>query len=189
MDDPLRSILLAPDTHDPFTLVVSEALLQTADRDGRNLVACPDDFLLQLIEQAKYSLKPGEPLTKSILWGLCPLGNTEIQEDDNWITVSPIDPLSATQTRADRTALGKFVRATEEKGYASIDECTAAAASMRTRVEPNFFQDYPSMLFAKNDLPSGDGLDLLRFYASLGSAAGEGKEFKVGELDSDQLSD
>ncbi len=189
--EPLRSVLLNPERIDPMTLVVSDALLQTADREGKNLAACPDDFLLDIVEQAKYYLSPGRTLTKHVLWSLFPLANSQVSDEGSWITLAPIDALAATETRADRTALGKFVRTHEEKGYVSIEDCAQAAASMRTRVEPDLFQSFPYLLANGNDIPGGAGLDLLRFYASLGTAAldpsGHAKQLRVADLDNEQL--
>ncbi len=110
----LLQALQSPETHDPLSFAVKEVLDQTLDGD---VVAClPDEAVLQTSQQNPPSLQG--------------LRGIQIKQEANWTVISAADPYVAESNRANRAALGAFLRAGLSKGYADLTEMGALSLSL-----------------------------------------------------------
>jgi hypothetical protein len=124
-DSELRQALLNPETTDPLSFVMSEALLQTASDRNKNLVATVPDGMFA----GPYNVLPQ---TSSLLVkGLNDMGFTTAVAD-GWITVKPRDPFRMWEARANRSALGELMRSAAKDSRVSLEAWLRFAPTCRT---------------------------------------------------------
>lgn len=130
---PIRSeaqaLILNPTETDPLALATSEVLLGFAERDQVNLAAYPTDYC------EAWSRIAGR--TGRLTWDLFEkvLGRGEdmqFEEDEQWLTGKPTDPIAASETRLSREALGPYLQAAAEDDRVSI----ASEAAFDAAIDP-----------------------------------------------------
>lgn len=189
----LRQRLLNPETYDPLALIPGDLLVATAEARDQNLVALLTDSSLM---PAARKVQSG-PITPSQViqaarsdWGLT------VNETDGWIEISPTQPWRTRGQRVSRSGLGKFLRAIESKGFASLDEIAAFLLAgdsgdfgngidmVTTRlINPGFADAQFSMLMVGQR-------EMVQFYGLLGPSQRQtllaGRPIQVGGLNTKQ---
>jgi hypothetical protein len=128
-DSGLRRALLDPESIDPLSFVISEALFQTAHDREANLVATVSDAMFA----GPYNVLPK---TSSVLVsGLNDMGLT-VAESDGWLTVKPRDPFRMWEARTNRNALGELMRSAARDSRVSLDALLRFAPTCRSAEWP-----------------------------------------------------
>ncbi|MEA2553399.1 MAG: hypothetical protein QOJ65_1575 [Fimbriimonadaceae bacterium] len=188
----LREFFLHPEETDPLGTLASEALIGMAEQRGANLVAYPDDtlFLVAMFAGQEGKLKP--TLIIQALTGLGPISQMSLTEADGWMTVAPDDRYQAYISRTNRAALGQYLRAFNENGFAPIAATAKLAESARGR-EFGVLSIFVPMMLSQEAVPQGRGnVNILKLYASLGQEQIDrldgGQSIRFAELDKSQIS-
>jgi hypothetical protein len=187
----LRDCLLHPEQHEPLSMVVSDALLDDAQLENRNLVANVDDSLAGslLFAASQGNLKTG--VLRDIIRGSVAANDGAIAEPDAWMEISSTDPESMMARRIDRSVLGDYLRAREDKGYVSIADAGHLASAVKIHSVPAVASLQMFLLWPSSEMPFGyDTIDLLKLYDSLDpqqlDRMAQGNPISVAELRADQ---
>lgn len=125
-----RDLLIQPETSDPLCASLADPMIQQAEKEGLNLVAYASDN--SYYPCLFHGMKPdaqGAINPNVYLYVLTSQGKEKLERKDGWLVVKPADPLEATETRIDRPAMGRFMRALRQQGYATIEDWTALAGA------------------------------------------------------------
>jgi hypothetical protein len=190
LDAKLMEKLRRPDLHDPLSYMATDELLSLSKLKGKALVANVPDSLMGSIN----TLVPGGKQTVEAFEADLKKGETvSLSETDGWLVVKPARPINSRNNRTDRVALASLMKATVDKGLASLDDIAAYALT-----SPSPMQDGIGMLFGMTLIPGlfQQGIDgmtdwnALRFYGTLSTtqkqAARQGSAIQVGYLNADQ---
>jgi hypothetical protein len=121
-----RERILNPERYEPLAHLTGEVLHKTAEREGANLVAVLPDSLVGDMARAfsNASMGPKEVLRRlQAQWGM------SVASDGGWLIVRPSQPQAARDERVDRAALGRLLRALTARGWWTVDEMAAYAAT------------------------------------------------------------
>jgi hypothetical protein len=121
-DPDIRSALLTPTEHDPLAFFTSECVLKIADADGVNVAFAPCD---DCENEARLACRNGKFTSSLVQTLLAQYGGEECSNQDGWFTGKPLSPLRADARRCPRPEMQKYLRAIDEKGYASIEDQVA----------------------------------------------------------------
>lgn len=109
--------LTNPEKFEPLSLSTGESLIQLAEAKKENLVVSLSD------EAFQYGFYVGmQQTTPSMYLTLLGTALMNVEEKDGWLTLGPKNPASARKERLDRSVAGRFIRAVQAKGRATLDE-------------------------------------------------------------------
>jgi hypothetical protein len=112
----VKLVLVQPEKYEPLSLLVSDALIETAKAKSMNLVCSASDNLFMAVGLgAQGDVKPSQVLA------ILPVTGSRSDTKDGWITIGPKVPSYARRARASRVALGQFYRQCVREGRVSID--------------------------------------------------------------------
>jgi hypothetical protein len=161
-----------PTTLDPLALHLSEALIQFANRTGRQLVASVTDDMVTLTESATWTLQSTQ---KAIFANI----KTRWSESGGWLVVSPSNPYAA---NASRKALETLINSAPPSEQTLEDIATYAAEA-----DPpwNNAAAFPYFTLFASGVPQDDSRwPWLRVYDAMTNSerlrAGDG--LRIGEL-------
>ena len=167
----LKQRVLNPDEFDPLSFAPGEAMSQSAESKGMDLVAyLPDTSFNPLT----FSAANGNPTASRFLQSAKTMGALNVKEDAGWLLVSPREPAGARERRVNRDALAKALQTLDDKGFLNLDDW-AAFASKQTKA-PRFNEiddsylklvNSPAADSGLNQFSFGGGWQTLQFYASL----------------------
>lgn len=159
----LRDKLLNPEKFEPLALVTGEALVRVAASRHDNLAALLPDYSVYV-----GAFAARENFTPSMYLQALPRMGLDANESAGWLTLTPQLPTKARRDRADRSELGKFLRATIPAGHADLDTLSAYAASVEGDLDYSIGYGFVQTLLPR----SGDYLDLkfVRLYGQLSPA-------------------
>ncbi|MEA2553744.1 MAG: hypothetical protein QOJ65_1920 [Fimbriimonadaceae bacterium] len=187
----LRKQLLNPETCDPLSTVVSDALMALATQEDKNLVAVPKDDLLWLCRDAAVQGQLQPRWLRRIISVYAALTDVKLTDEGGWLDVGSEDPLEAQTERVDRAALGTFFRAVDENGYMSIEDCGKLALSINGHRPPSLVNRLTALLRPDVQAYQEGTLDLIRFYANLSPEQREsllaGRSVRVADLNREQM--
>ena len=182
--------LVNPESIDPLSLFVSEALIGTADQRNENLVAYPDDTLFRLIPMLYHDhLKPSQVI--ACLQQMQSWQDTEVSENDGWLTIAASDRLGTLRNRTDRAAMGEFYRGFLHDGRSTIESDAALAQSIKGLLVPPLLLSEP--YYVSPDIGDIGDFDVpvLKLYASLSDnqlrQLKDGSSLPVSTMSSDQI--
>jgi hypothetical protein len=115
--------VLDPEHHDPLSMYASDELLAVASNLGLPLVAVVPDSAMSIVNV----MTGRAPTIQDILSDLKDGGDMRRLNDDGWLTVKPVYPEEARETRIDRTALGALMRAVHAKDIPGLTDIAAFA--------------------------------------------------------------
>ena len=189
LSSPATDALLHPTTTDPLSMATSDTILGAAERDGVNAICLAPD-------NAEYWALNAGRLGKTSLETFQSVGTREcnltFSEDNGWLVVKPIDPLTVAKVRMPRPALEKFIQDSSAQGFVSIDTAADLLGSVSIDADDTIAYNYVTYLLPNGQLfAMGAVPDLLRFYGSLADstkdAAAKGTlQLHVREFDDDQ---
>lgn len=158
----LAAKLLVPEKLEPLSLLASEVLHALADRKKENLIAClPDDTIDEIGPMG------GEALTPTAVMEDLSEYSTSCEEKDGWIMIAPNDPLHSVANRADRKALGRLMKATQDGTGIKLDDYAGFALESGNPEEPYLASIQLRMLLESSGGMTGGDWTTLKFYGSL----------------------
>lgn len=107
----LRQKVAHPTTFDPLSFGVSDALLQLADSDGKNLIAVVSDefgYGYQVLPTLEWFLDDAKD---EIL----------LDRTGSWIVVTPTKPISSREQRTDRSVLEEIVGKLQQSKFGELE--------------------------------------------------------------------
>jgi len=119
LSDALRERILNPEKYEPLSLAPSEALLNSAEQKGKNLVAYLPDISFTPLSQA---LSRANVTPTAFLADAQNRADLQVVEDGGWLMVSPKSPIADRERITNRYALGPALRSLDKKGYLTLDE-------------------------------------------------------------------
>lgn len=183
IQEPLRSKVLNPETHDPLSFGITDLLLgAAADRNQPMIVVLPDSA--QTIDLN------GSPKASDLFSQLRVSEQVIVDTVDGWLVGKPFHAADARNRRLSRSAYGNLVRSISKSGRVGLSDLTSFAMSQR--VNPGYDSFYIMNLYALFGSAMA-GYDLsaweaLKFYGYLGETTRksmEGKFVAFGSLPRD----
>jgi hypothetical protein len=166
--DDLLAFLTNPEKNDPTSLYVSEAYMQVAKAEGKNLVAAFPD---RTVRDMARGFVAGNVTTKTVLGSSGAYGLT-VEETEGWLLVTPTWADNTRKTNFNREQTGKLLRSVNTRGFATLEEL-ADYSFYITLGLPDRPLDMVYLGLVNKDTAStldeyvGFSLDLLRLYAVL----------------------
>ncbi|MDI9639924.1 hypothetical protein QM565_29905 [Geitlerinema splendidum] len=112
----LRAVLLDPESYDPLSFFVQDALLAAGKSRSANIVAViPDTAFFSMAN----AMSPGGTNLSECLTNLS--GSCEFNESGEFLLVKPREPLAAEMKRVDRKSLRELLQVTDSRGYLSLE--------------------------------------------------------------------
>lgn len=179
--DDLRAKLLNPETHDPLSFGVSEALLGLAKVEKKNLIACVPDSAFDLTftsptmraSQVRHTLDFGETLT--------------LADDSNWLVARPGWPHRSRLNRTSRSQLGQLLRELDRSSGGCLGPLSKFASATPGNGPSSIVVNYLSMSEPSiATMLDPSSWELLRLYATLSPQQRQAQErikLRVAELD------
>jgi hypothetical protein len=128
----LVELLLQPEKVDPLSFILSDVLLQLADRKKMDLMAVANDADLLWMSTVGTKNKGLTVGTAEKMFG----ETLKYDDSSGWMTVRPADPYQARLDRLDRHAMGGLFRAIDKEGRLSLDSIASYLLKSRG---PNVF--------------------------------------------------
>ena len=180
--DALMKALVDPRGNEPTGFYIAESFIQAGAATGKNVVAAFHDGLLPSLAQ---KLVQGKLTTGGLIAASTGLG-LNVEQDDEWLTVSPIWASSARATMFDRKEASKLFGRIHSRGFATLDELADYSFSPVTGT-PRKSLDLVYMSLINKDVADQFGmyvnsnLDMLRLYGSLPAdmKRSEGEDIQV----------
>lgn len=168
---------------EPMGFIVGDILSQTAKESSVNLVADLPDKLLTFMPMSRYEK---DLQSRSLVERMAsPFNNMTGKFADGWLELTPADPVSATEDRIDREALGAFSRQVAEKKRVTLDDLANYAVKVPGHICFESIDAMIAKIYANHDSMTGSGLanyycaNVLRFWGSL--SAGQRTAIRKGE--------
>ena len=135
IESDMRAELLTPETADPLSLFVGEALSDAASALKLNLVAdLPDASFGRM---SRFFNESDKPVGASDFFKIqCPNFGLAVQTSTDWVTISPSEPIEAEGQRVNRAGLGHLLRSIDQKKILDLDDLAAFAVSEEKTVNP-----------------------------------------------------
>lgn len=152
-------LLVECEKHDPLSFTLSDALIETADANGVNLVALPDDSM----NYAEFGPK-GQRKANDFCAAISQ--RTAFKISGGWLAVTPIDRYDTRLRRIDRGAMATYLKSRLAKGITDLDAKAALALAQPFLDQWSFVATHEAALGPKVFDYSEDR-KALRFYASL----------------------
>ena len=158
-----RNALSHPEDKEILEQIFSQVLLSQAEQENRNLVASAADTDWRIPRLVgKNELKP------SIFeLSMTTFRSVAYDRPDGWLIVHSVNPISATEKRVPRDALGGFSRAFFDKGYVTVEDWAEFATHVQPRDEPGIFWQYWDLMRGQNGESYVNDWDTLRLYGML----------------------
>jgi hypothetical protein len=178
----VREKLLNPERYDPLSLLAAEVVA----------LAAGDKQLVAMLPDRMFSIHfPSGVRASQLRQVLNGYGVVRIEDEDEWMVVTPYRPVEARQRFTDRAALGEFLRAIAAQGGPSLESLSRYALRTPDAGSDSLGSLYLFMLFS--DSITGfdvNNWDLLRFYGSLQQAQRQallaGQTLRVSTLGQEQ---
>ncbi len=176
MPDRLKKLFLNPAENEPLSLFAGPALLQVAAKRGKNLIAAVPDMGTFMVA---FSFEKN--LTSRSLLNSFQMMNLLFDESGPTMRIRPQSLLGLRTSRADRTALTKYLKQVVADGRVTIDSSAEYAQTSPGQNIDQFGTMLPQILLADGEggpYEYSDGR-LLKFYGSLSS--NQKSAFKTGQ--------
>lgn len=165
----LRDKLLNPEKFEPLALVTGDALVRVATSRHENLAALLPDYTIYV-----GAFAARENFTASMFLQSFAMMGLVGAETNGWLEITPQAPTETRRERADRSVLGRFLRATVPAGRADLDALSTYAASIEGDLNYSIgFGLIQALLPRSGDYTDGQ---LLRFYGQLTPATRQALE-------------
>jgi hypothetical protein len=167
----LRARLLSPDKFDPLSFAPGEALSQSADLMGRDLVAYVPDTAFNPLTQAAAN---GTPTPSQFLQSAKSMASMSVKEEGGWLLVSPKTPAAERDRRVNRSALADLLQLMDGRGYIGLDDWAGFAAKQTkaprfAEIDDTYLKliNTPASDGGLSQFSFGGGWQTLQFYASM----------------------